>query len=750
MTKSAVILQPPLVQLNGPYPSGAYLAAFFRSLPSYGIRGPETVRWVDVNNRVFRSLFSPAGISRVFDLAESVPSESLGAAGEDAGREYARFLSLRDRWVGWIDGIVSILTGGDRELAHAFVRSPYAPRGRRMDAFLAGLESEPDADDARVLATLAVEDLADLVTVAVDPAFSLVRYAESISASERSFARVEAALSGPMVREFFEPVYASLWDELEAEGMIPREPGDQTLFCVSVPFPGALVGALAMARSLRARFGSRIVIGMGGGYVNTELRSAVSPRLAEYVDHLCFDRGYGAYAAFFADGRVAQLAGVGGAESGPVRLSCPPAYRELEDRMTREIAPDYADIDFRLYPRLADTPNPMHRLWSDGAWLKAYLAHGCYWHRCSFCDVSLDYIRSYLPVGIERLYFSLRRQALSHGLRGIHLVDEAAPPRALRDFARENLRHAARDGGGILPFWGNIRFERSFSRDIADYLAAGGLAAVSGGIEIAAPSGFESIDKGISLEHLVFSCCAFKEAGILVHGYLIYGYWDEDEAELIDSLEVTRQLFRAGLVDSAFWHKFVLTRHSRVYCEWRERAGSPAAGRPSAGTLSGLEPIDEPGDFADNDLRFRGEEASARYTAPLDAALSAWMAGEGLDAPIRRWFPFPVPAPRVDPNLVGSLVSAYERARDEAWDLPHEREADYAWLAGKPVVIGSDELCFWHLGEEVRGATPGARRVAEGLSLAGGEAVDPNFLASLPPELFSALRRHGLCRVRPI
>lgn len=750
MTRSAVILQPPLVQLNGPYPSGAYLSAFFRALPSYGISGPESVRWVDVNNRVFRSLFSFAGLSRVFDLAERASPEALGAAGEDAGREYARFLSLRERWVGWVDGIVSILTGGDRELAHAFVRSPYAPRGRRMDAFLAGLESEPDADDARVLATLAVEDIADLVTVAVDPAFSLVRYAESIAASERSFARVEAALSGPMVREFFEPVYAALWDELEAGNLVSRVPGEQTLFCVSVPFPGALVGALAMARSLRARFGSRAVIGMGGGYVNTELRSDVSPRLAEYIDHLCFDRGYGAYAAFFSDDRGARLS-----VSGPIRLSCPPAYRELEDRITRELAPDYADIDFRLYPRLADTPNPMHRLWSDGAWLKAYLAHGCYWHRCSFCDVSLDYIRSYLPVGIESLYASLRRQALAHGLRGIHLVDEAAPPRALRDFAHENLRHAALDKAGLIPFWGNIRFERSFTRDLADYLAAGGLAAVSGGIEIAAPSGFESIDKGISLEHLVYSCCAFKEAGILVHGYLIYGYWDEDEAELIDSLEVTRQLFRAGLVDSAFWHKFVLTRHSRVYCEWSARAGSPAArhtatGRSAATSLDDLEPIDEPGDFADNDLRFRGEDESSRYTVPLDAALSAWMAGEGLDAPIRRWFPFPVSAPRVDPGLVDSLVSAYERARDEAWDRPHDRVADYVWLAGKPVVIGSDELCFWHLGEEVRIATGDARRIAEGLSLAGGETIDPAFLASLPPELFSALRRHGLCRVRPI
>ena len=37
----------------------------------------------------------------------------------------------------------------------------------------------------------------------------------------------------------------------------------------------------------------------------------------------------------------------------------------------------------------------MHRLWSDGRWNKLTVAHGCYWKKCSFCDVSLDYIGRY-------------------------------------------------------------------------------------------------------------------------------------------------------------------------------------------------------------------------------------------------------------------------------------------------------------------------------------------------------------------
>jgi hypothetical protein len=30
-------------------------------------------------------------------------------------------------------------------------------------------------------------------------------------------------------------------------------------------------------------------------------------------------------------------------------------------------------------------------MWSDGRWNKLTMAHGCYWGKCTFCDISLDY-----------------------------------------------------------------------------------------------------------------------------------------------------------------------------------------------------------------------------------------------------------------------------------------------------------------------------------------------------------------------
>ncbi len=823
-----IIIQPPLVQLNAPYPSGAYLAAFFRGLgregwspAGFGTPGadgtepaaegasrggpanpagpgslapvlgglaevPGSVKWIDGSDLLFRAIFSAGGLARLFGLsaasALALASKAERSGDAETAFQLRRYLSLSDSWVEWIDPITEILRGGDRELCHAFVRSPHAPRGARMDAWYEALETEPTADDARTLATLAVEDLADYATMAYDPEFSLVRYAESLAASEPSFARVEAGIDRPAIRDFLEPALEPLWEGLDGGAL--RGAG-RALFCLSVPFPGCLVGALAIARSVKRRFGGRAVVAMGGGYVNTELRDCDNDRLFSYIDQLSFDRGYGGYAHWFRLG-CPDTAARGG--DFPRRVFCPPDLARFEREVTASIVPDYRDVELSEYPRLADTPNPMHRLWSDGAWLKAMLAHGCYWHRCSFCDVTLDYIRGFRPVDVAGLHAGLSAQAERHGVRGVHFVDEAAPPRALRDFAL--LNRASRRP---LSFWGNIRFERAFGSDLAEFLSAGGLVAVSGGIEIASEEGFKSVDKGIDLENLVASCAAFKESGVLVHAYLIYGYWNEDAQGVIDAAETMRQLFTAGLVDSAFWHKFVLTRHSRVYDEWKRGMyrGGPSPLEPAARNGGDAEAV---GDFANNDLSFRGEADSSKYAAPLDAALHAWMAGEGLSRSVRKWFPFPMPAPRVAPDAIGLCIAAYERRRDAERAAPFDPASGYAWTASRPVALSApaanaaggeakSEYAWWHMGEETRRVLPdgvaealaasgggvlragGAQRAAKADAKGGepsetakpGEPVkgipDPALnaaLATLSKKDFAFLRRAGLCKTGPL
>jgi hypothetical protein len=365
----------------------------------------------------------------------------------------------------------------------------------------------------------------------------------------------------------------------------------------------------------------------------------------------------------------------------------------------------------------------MHRLWSDGRWIKAYLAHGCYWHNCAFCDVSLDYIRSFEPVDTDALFRHLLDQAEKTGVRGIHFVDEACPPASLVRFALLN-----RGAGLPLVFWGNIRFEKTFTPDAAAVLAAGGLIGVSAGIEVASEAGLKRLGKGLSLRDITQACAAFKEAGILTHAYLIYGYWDEGEQEIIDSAETLRQLFAAGLLDSAFWHKFVLTKHSRIYAE-KQRGLHPAlevigdAGIGSGGTEGGgnKSPV-----FALNDLSFAGEGDFDKFTLPLDRLLSSWMAGDS-SAPVGAAFPFRVPKPAPGPDMVLRLLDEYARGRDRERRLvPGAAKTRALFLGSLPIIqtkgSAAKLIWRWRLTEHCLRSGPEAQaeRLASLLKAASG------------------------------
>ncbi len=674
-----LIVQPPFVQLNAPYPAPYYLRAF---LEARGIR----TAVADHSIGLFGRIFSRDGLRAVFDAARPSVEERLArpAAGkrreEEAIREnLARYLSQEELWTAAIDRTVAFLRGEDREFGHLLSAANGAlPAGDRTLRFIDSVGKQPSPDDARRVASCMLADLADFIAAAADPGFSLVRYAESLAASVRRFADVEAALDGWTLRSFYAPLLEEEWDRAEHE-FAPTEARPLVLAC-TVPFPGCLAGALAAARSAKAHFGARVLTVAGGGYVNTELRSIRSTAFFDYFDFLSFDRGYGSLSAILdevsrsrpaagalyktvyrsgADGTLVGSpdqppSGKPEASAMPTASAVPEAdYARLDAESPAVVFPDYRGVDFSRYILPVDDENPMHRLWSDGRWMKAYLAHGCYWAACAFCDVQLDYIRGYLPVDVDALFAHLVSQAAATGVRGVHLVDEAAPVAALLRLAELN-----RAAGLPLVFWGNIRFERAFTPDIAAALAAGGLLGVSAGIEIASERGFKRLGKGIGLPDVVRSCAAFKEAGILVHAYLIFGFWDETDGEILDSAETMRQLFAAGLVDSAFWHKFVLTRHSRVMRE-RKKGRHPEL-EPIAAEGGDL----ADGDFADNDLRFRGEDRFDRWSAPLDGLTAAWMAGESLDRPVAEGIPFPVPAPTVPPDLAESLLDGYARDRD--------------------------------------------------------------------------------------
>jgi radical SAM superfamily enzyme YgiQ (UPF0313 family) len=734
----AVLVQPPFAQLNAPYPAIYYLEAFLRGRGT----GAESF---DHSIELYRRIFSRHGLLRVF--ADAKAADGARSHYDEAARsQVERYRSYEGLYLEWIDGLVDFLSGRDPGMAHRIASAVELPRGERAAAFLAERDERINGEESPALATRILEDLGDLVSYALDPGFGTVRYAERIASSRASFADIRAALeSSYIMRVFYEPYLEEFWAERAA-----RHGADDYLVLITLPFPGCLSGGLACAAAARKALGNRATIVAGGGYVSTELRGLADSSVFDFFDILSFDAGYGGLASILeagsgwrdlplyrcmtrdSDGRI----NASGFEDGDLALQgerracvhCADAERfAAEERYALEtVFPDYRGVDFGRYLRIVDSTNAMHRLWSDTPWLKYALARGCYWRRCAFCDTRLEYVAGYVPAQIEALAREADAAASRTGLYGIHFVDEAMPMASLLGFARLNRGRAAA-GKRPFHFWGNIRYDASWTADRCEYLAASGLVAVSGGIEIATEAGLAATDKGFDLGGLVERLVELRRAGLLVHAYLIYGFPGQTEADIIESAEVCRQLFASGLVDSAFWHRFVLTRHSRMYGEWL------------AGKRPELRPLDKPWTFAGNDLGFAGEQEYDRFDAPLQAALDAWMSGEGFDTPIAAWFggegrvrrPGRSDRPRspvVDPGLVESLIAKAQARIEAARELPPTGRA--YWVAGSARLVRAETVPGsgrgpWSLSwayrggiESLRGDETGLSKVAAALGLA--------------------------------
>lgn len=697
---NVIIIQPPFVQLNTAYPSGAYLSAFFKKL------GHQTT-WFDMSNELFLKIFSKEGLSKIFKISQE-KALTLAQQAESKGQEETafnlrRYINQKDQWISQIDLIINILQQKNvpRELAHGFVFSPFTARGNRMENYIQNLDHSLTTDDAFTLASYALADLADFISVTLDKNFELIRYAEQVTSSSKNFSQIESTVQSPIMQEFYIPL-------LKEKICSKIQPGEKNLFCISVPFSGTFSAALATGKFIKNNFANDSFVCFGGGFINTELRNVQEIRLSEYCDALSYDRGYGSYQELL-ESRLIQTKDFEGTNCLPIykmrfftgqkvipQLEEKPQIECFENEFTSTLLPDFSDIDFSRYPRMADSTNPMHRLWNDGAWIKAYMAHGCYWHKCAFCDTTLDYVKSFKMTNIEQLFFSLLDQAQKHNTFGIHFVDEAMPLTAMVKFAKLNI-----ENGRKLNWWGNIRFEKCFTRDIADFLSYGGLIGVSGGIEVATNTGLDAINKGTDLDSIVASCCAFKEAGILVHAYMIYGFWYENDSNIIDSMETLRQFYKEGLLDSSFWHKFTLTKHSRVYNEWVQMNKS---GTLKSDTIySRLKPISSGSFlFAQNTLKFEGENKFNKFGFPLQQALNSWMNGQNIDMPVQQWFGFPIPKPTVPKNLISKSIQKYENFRDKEFSQSIENvpEEKLYWLGGTKYQINSNTFGWIYMGEE--------------------------------------------------
>ncbi|MEQ1743967.1 MAG: radical SAM protein [Saprospiraceae bacterium] len=619
MQPTVFLITPPFTQLNTPYPATAYLKGFLntRQVPA---------RQADLGIEVILTLFSQAGLSRLF--------KHIGPATAAFSDNARRIVALRDDYIRTIDPVVAFLQGKNPTLAHQISPEGFLPEASRFSQ-LADLEWAFGAlgvqDKAKHLATLYLEDLADLIQECVDVHFGFSRYAERLGRSANHFDELYAALQAD-----YTYIDSLLADALVAH-LAEIKPN---LVAISVPFPGNLYAAFRCAQWIKKHCPG-VKIAMGGGFANTELRSLAEPRVFEFFDFITLDDGEAPI-----EHLVEHLAGKRPLDllkrtfalvNGKVEylnFSLSKDYKQAETG-----TPDYSDLWLDRYISVLEIANPMHRMWSDGRWNKLTMAHGCYWGKCTFCDISLDYIKVYEPLTASLLCDRIETLIAQTGQTGFHFVDEAAPPALMRALALEIIRRKL-----TVTWWTNIRFEKSFSRDLCTLLRASGCVAVSGGLEVASDRLLDLIQKGVTVAQVARVTRNFTESGIMVHAYLMYGFPTQTAQETIDSLEMVRQMFEAGILQSGFWHLFAMTAHS------------PVGLHPEQFGVQQLP--NQRGTFAHNDIVHTDPSGADhdQFSYGLKKSLLNFMHGIGLEFPLSDWFDFKVPRTSISQNYIAGVL----------------------------------------------------------------------------------------------
>jgi hypothetical protein len=602
-----LLVTPPLTQLNAPYPATTQLLAYIKSK---GYIAGQYDLSIDLVDRVFSSEFLDRAFSEV---ARTHPQHPM--------------LERREEYMRLVEPVKAFLRGESPTLASRICTRrllPEGPRFRQVGDLDWWFGSLGRTDRAKHLSTLFLLDVADMIRETICPHFGMVRYAERIAMSLPTFEAMETALrrkSNPV-----DELMVSLLD-VKMNALKPKLVG------FTIPFPGNLYAALRCGQHIKRFYpGIRVVI--GGGYINTELRQLTDPAIFDYVDYITLD-----------DGELPLLRVIERQAEEAVPLTRTfiregnRVVRENFDAQTipaRELpTPDFSGINPAKYLSLMELTNPMHSLWSNGFWNKMQLSRGCYWAKCSFCDTTLPYIAHYNPNDAVRLADQVERIIGQTGQTGFHFVDEAAPPALLRRLSEEIIGR-----GLVISWWTNIRFESNFNHELCALMQGAGCIAVTGGLEVASNRILSLINKGVTIEQAARVCHGFKEAGVMVHAYLMYGFPGETEQETIDSLEVVRQLFKHGLLDSAFWHRYAMTCHSETGRS-PGRFGVRCAGTPS-------------NPFANNEIPFT-DPTPCNHDAlgvGLEKAVFNYMHAIGIDDRVNRWFKGRTPVTTVPPNYI--------------------------------------------------------------------------------------------------
>ncbi len=617
--KSILLITPPFITPNCPYPAFSFLAGLLRKF-----NNRLSLIQKDLSVEILNKIFTVKTLTKIFNIPYKnffCDDLRLKQIYENSGK-----------YVELIDPVIDFLKGKNHSFAFKIAESDFLPLSDFSSIEHPVLKTDiwyGSFERGIYKASKFLLDITYFINKTIDSNFEFNKYAEKISVFPEADLIFQKLEGNPSL---IERLTIDALDGYIAK-FKPR------CVCFTIPFPGCFFSSLKCGAHIKNNY-KNISVVFGGGFCNTELTDINDSRIFKCADFISIDASGESLkdiiAFIFENKNIGNIRKTYYLKKDKIFIRA--SSKSFVNKKFYSI--DTHGLDNSLYFSTIDNPAPPVYFWTAFYWNKLLLSNGCYWKKCRFCDAGLDYINDSFDYKIEHIILNIKKLVEFSNSNLFHFTDEAASPKILRKLADKLLSEKI-----YISYFTNVRFDKSFDNNLTKLLFKSGCVCVTGGLESVTNKTLDILNKGFTIESAIKTIFNFAKSGILVHTYLMYGVPTQTESDLIDFIEIIRQLFSAGLIRSAYLHRFALTYHSEFY---------------RTPEKYGLRVISEKTDFANNDVLYEdpNEKIFDKYGEYLHKAIFNFMNGIGLNDAVSEWFPFKTPKPSISKKFALKIIES--------------------------------------------------------------------------------------------
>lgn len=486
----------------------------------------------------------------------------------------------------------------------------------------------------------------------------------------------------------------NLFREMMARELVPSVlEQDPMLIGISITYHFQIVPGLTLASEIK-RQNPRIPVVIGGAI------------LARMEEHLKADPDWFAFADYFVvgEGESALLALVESIKYGTPLLNSVPNLLRRDKGITafgdtchtEDFAslpcPDYRGLDLEQY----FSPEPV---------LLMPTTRGCYYGKCTFCDVSRQTRTVYRPISRSQVRDNILLLHQRHGAKRFFFCDDAVP--------MKNMREAASLVTESLPgitWQAEARLERPMDLPFMKEIHAGGCRQLIFGYESASQRVLDLMEKKNTVESdaAILEACA--NAGIAVNLQTFIGLPGETREEAESTIQYI--LEQKERIASIGFGVFSLYKDTPIYLEPEKHFVSNLSS-PLAGNLLAAYDFTPTGGMSREDANQLHAQAIEKFRIAF--ATKSHLLGGASGAH----------------SLLQLTYSSYEQLR-HAWAEVDGMRSDPEWQSWRPVnahlSVSSDDSATHAMGvfneTSARVAEVGAYEMELIASLDGRSSID--------------------------